>query len=469
MPTFKPAYLIHGDDHGRIAERRARLRALAESESGAQGVELLENEAASPEAVARALNAMTFAVGRRFIIVEGAERWKEKEIEPLEAALAQVAPDTTVAFFAREDSRAKAPTRLHEAVRRAGGDISAEESVKSWELPKWVAARAGELGIKLAPDAARVLVQQVGERQQRLLRELEKLALWVGDRAAVDAADVEELAAPSAESRAWSLADLLVEGDAPAATRSYLVLREQGERLPGLIYWMAQRVRLAHEVATALDAGEPAAQIKRRLRMPSRAADRLIAGARRAGADRLREAIARIADLELASRGGAAGSRRGHRCSDGDPGDRRGASGRRRLKHVQHDRHRDQHDEQHCERDSALNPAGLGLGRRHQRCRRDRRPGGALQRPGALGHQLVAFHRQPVPLAHGTIALEAQPVTLGEGGVTLGDRRVALGDDPLCRAPRRVCRRDGIPKLGLQLRHPFEPTRLLLALRRGRA
>ena len=23
MPTFKPAYLIHGDDHGRIAERRA--------------------------------------------------------------------------------------------------------------------------------------------------------------------------------------------------------------------------------------------------------------------------------------------------------------------------------------------------------------------------------------------------------------------------------------------------------------
>ena len=26
MPTWKPAYLIHGDDHGRIAERRASLR-----------------------------------------------------------------------------------------------------------------------------------------------------------------------------------------------------------------------------------------------------------------------------------------------------------------------------------------------------------------------------------------------------------------------------------------------------------
>ena len=48
MAAFKPAYLIHGDDHGRIAERRARLRALAEAESGAQGIELLEGEAATP-------------------------------------------------------------------------------------------------------------------------------------------------------------------------------------------------------------------------------------------------------------------------------------------------------------------------------------------------------------------------------------------------------------------------------------
>src|SRR5690242_17925745 len=103
MPSFKPAYLIHGDDHGRIAERRARLRALAERESGVQGIELLEGDQATPEAVAGALNAMTFAIGRRFVIVDGVERWKDKELDVLEAALRAIAPDTTVAFFARED------------------------------------------------------------------------------------------------------------------------------------------------------------------------------------------------------------------------------------------------------------------------------------------------------------------------------------------------------------------------------
>jgi DNA polymerase III subunit delta len=307
MPTFKPAYLIHGDDHGRIAERRRRLRALAENESGVQGIELFENEAAVPEAVANALNALTFAIGRRFIIVDGVERWTDKQLDPLVTALEQIPPDTTVAFFAREDSRTKAPARLHDAVEKAGGDISAETSVKPWELPKWVIARARELGLQLEPDTARALIAQVGERQQRLLRELEKLALHAGAGARVDASLLDELAAPSAEHRAWSLADTIVSGDAQAATALYLTLRSQGERLPGLLYWMSTRVRTAHEVATALEQGTPPAQIKRSLRMPSRAADRLIADAGRSGAENLQRTIEQLAELELASRGGGRG------------------------------------------------------------------------------------------------------------------------------------------------------------------
>lgn len=306
MATFKPAYLIHGDDHGRIAERRARLRQLAESQSGAQGLELLEG--ADPASVAAALNAMTFALGRRFIIVDGVERWKESELEPLETALAAVPPDTTVAFFAREEGRQKAPVRLHAAVRRAGGDVSAEQSVKPWELPRWVLARARETGVEIDLDAARTLVALVGERQQRLLRELEKLALAGGPGTRWDAAAVEELAAPSAERRAWSLADALLSGNGAPAMASYLALRAQGERTSGLVYWMAQRVRTALEVVQAIDRGQSASQVKQGLRMPARAADRLISDAQRAGEDRLRRALEEIADLEVSSRGGGRGS-----------------------------------------------------------------------------------------------------------------------------------------------------------------
>lgn len=312
-PSFKPAYLIHGDDHGRIAERRARLRELAESISGTEGVELLEGDEATAERAAAALDAMTLTLSRRFIIVDGAERWKDKELDALVASLQAMPPETTIAFFAREESRNKVPDRLVAAVRDGGGDISPEVSVKPWELPKWVSAHARELGVELEPDGARALVRHVGDRQQRLLRELEKLALGADEpdaehaAEALDAEAVERLTASSAERRAWTVADAVVAGDTRTAVTAYLQLRQQGERLPGLLYWISQRVRTAHEIAAALDAGEPPAQVKRRLRMPSRAADRLIADAQRTGSERLAEAVCEIADLELASRGGGMG------------------------------------------------------------------------------------------------------------------------------------------------------------------
>ena len=81
MAKLGPAYLIHGDDHGAVAERRARLRAISEQSGGSVSVELLEGEGGSPAAVARALSAMTLAIGRRVIIVDGVERWREADVD----------------------------------------------------------------------------------------------------------------------------------------------------------------------------------------------------------------------------------------------------------------------------------------------------------------------------------------------------------------------------------------------------
>ena len=316
MPALKPAYLIHGDDHGAIAERRARLKALAESDGDAGSVETLSGDAATPEGVALALSTMTFAIGRRVIVVDGAERFKEVEVqEHIAPAMAAMQPDTTIAFFAREEGRAKAPAALHGAVKAAKGQIVAEATIKPWELAGWVREQATRMGLSLDAFAAKTLVAQVGERQQRLLRELEKLALacdWPdGEGSAgkaplkITAEDVERQAAHSTAWRAFSFADALVSADGPDATRCYMRLRAQGERLSGLVYLMAQRLRDAEGVSVRLQAGEPPAEIKRSLRMPPRAADRFIADVARSEPERLRAAICRIADLELDTRGGA--------------------------------------------------------------------------------------------------------------------------------------------------------------------
>jgi DNA polymerase III subunit delta len=304
VPEFKPAYLIHGDDHGRIAERRAKLREIAEGESGTGGVEVFEGDASAPEAVALALSALTFAIGRRFLIVDGVERWKDAEVEAhLAPALAAMPPDTTVAFFAREEGRTKAPDKLGPAVEKAGGDVSAENALRARELPRWAVKEAERLGLTLEGAAAQALVAQVGDRQQRLLRELEKLALEHGAGAHIGVEEVEGAAAPSAERQVWSLVDALVARDRDQATRAFLELRAQGESLARLVPLMARRLRDVLAIAGRLEAGESPAQVKSSLKMSSWAADRRIKEARGTDADALRRALEALSELELASRG----------------------------------------------------------------------------------------------------------------------------------------------------------------------
>jgi DNA polymerase-3 subunit delta len=310
MADLKPAYLIHGDDHGAVAERRAGLKALAEQQGDAGSVEVLDGEAGTPAGVALALSVMTFAIGRRVIVVDGVERWKQGEVEQhLTSAMGQMPPETTVALFAREENRSKAPAAVHDAVKRAGGQIVAQTTVKPWELGKWAREQATRMGIALDAAAANALVAQVGGRQQRLLRELEKLALEVeneGDTQRVSVQDIDRRAAHSAEWRSFALADALVGGDTAQATLAYLRVRRQGERLAGLTYLMAQRVREALAVALRLQAGESVADVRRGLRMPPRAAERFVADVAKTDPDRLKKALGVLADMELDSRGGAA-------------------------------------------------------------------------------------------------------------------------------------------------------------------
>jgi len=304
LAAFKPAYLIHGDDHGRIGERRAALRALAERESGSGGVECFEGDAATPEALARALDAMTFAIGRRFLVIDGAERWKDADVTThLAPALRAIALDTTVAFFGREEGRLKVSAALVKAVEQAGGVVAIERTLKARDLPAWLQGEAGPLGVQLDRDGARALVALVGERQQRLMRELEKLAIELGPGAEIGRDDVEQSAAQSSERQVWGLVDALVAADRRSATSAYLTLDSQGESVGRLVGLLARRVRDVLAIARRLEAGVSAQQIKKDLKMSPWAADRRIAEARDSDSDRLARALEALAQLELASHG----------------------------------------------------------------------------------------------------------------------------------------------------------------------
>ena len=305
MAEMQALYLIAGGDGAKIDATRTRLRARAEREGGAAALEVFEPSEGrgmpDHEALLAAIPAMSLTESRRYLLADGIERWRDRQLEPVLAALGELPPDLTVVLICRD----KAPAKLVKAVKAAKGEVHEFEAPKARDLPRVLVADAQGLGYRLEPAAARMLVERMGANPTRLHTELERLALWAGEGGVVGAADLEEMIADTSETAVWSLSDALIEGDAAAALRIGERLIEQGENVTGLIYGLASRLRSACAAAAQLEEGIPPKQVEGSLKMHPYAAKQLVR--RLGGTDlaSLRLATETLADLELWCRGGA--------------------------------------------------------------------------------------------------------------------------------------------------------------------
>jgi len=300
VADLKPAYLVCGDDDAKIDAWRARVRRRAEGERGPGGLETFDARVSEPGEVVAALAALTFDPGTRYLLVDHAGAWKAGELAPLEAALAELPPDTVLVLIVR----GKARGQLVKAVETAGGDVREYQAPKPWALPKWCTERARELGVQLDKEAAKHLVARVGTRQQQLSRELEKLALAVHPNATVTVDDIERLASADAAPQVYDLADALVSGDLPASIALTEELGSHGERPSRLIYTIVRRLREVHRAATLLESGMPEQKVAEELRAPPWLAKKTVARARDADVEALERALCVFADLEIDLRGG---------------------------------------------------------------------------------------------------------------------------------------------------------------------
>jgi DNA polymerase III subunit delta len=300
VAELKPAYLICGDDDAKIDAWRARVRRRAEEERGPGGLETFEGSSSEPAEVAAALAALTFDPGTRYVLVDDAGAWKAAQLGPLEATLADMPQDTALVAIVRGKPRGQ----LAKMIEKAGGEVREYAAPKPWELPKWTVERGRELGLRVDKEAAKELVARVGQSQQRLSRELEKLALALHPRVEVSRADVDALAARDSAPQAYDLADALVAGDLRATLALAEQLESHGERPGRLVFPVVRRLREVHRAAALLDSGMPDAKVGEALRAPPWLAKKTVARAKKADRAALERAICVFADLEIEMRGG---------------------------------------------------------------------------------------------------------------------------------------------------------------------
>ena len=307
MAELLSAYLIIGTDRPKVTRALRRLR----DRVGEAATEHLSAHDASGDDVAAACNALgLFTVERRLVIVDSVERWKAPDVKAVEEYLKRPAPTTVLALVGDEVKRDSA---LAKAVAKAGEvlvyDLPTRGRSSKADLPKWVEQQFTERGVHIDRDAARALVELVGDNADEILTEVDKLTTWaagerIGEREVADLVPARAEIPPFDLTDAWGRRDVaavlaaserLVErsGDAP---RDVLL------RTAGLLTNHIGRVRDCQ----ALDAeGVPPAAGAERLKRNRYYVQKLYEQARNFSPEELGDAVVRLAELDWTLKGGS--------------------------------------------------------------------------------------------------------------------------------------------------------------------
>jgi DNA polymerase-3 subunit delta len=295
---LKPVYLIVGSDRPKVARAVRRLR----DRLGIDAAEVTTASETPGEAAVAACNALgLFTDEARLVIVEDVERWRADDAKAIAAYLESPAPSTVLALVGEG---VKADSVLTKACKKAG-DVLSYDAPKKRDLPRWIAGELKRRGASAGDDVCRALAELVGDDLIALGTEVDKLATWANGRE-LTVADVERLAVPRAETTLYSLNDAWGNRDVAAVLEAAEAILERSPRelgrIVGSLVGHVGRVRACQALAAE---GVRPREAAGRLKMHPWVAEKAFAQAANFSVDELRDAVVRLAALDLAVKGGS--------------------------------------------------------------------------------------------------------------------------------------------------------------------
>ena len=275
--------LLHGADVQLLDDALAAVTAalFTDPSERALGREILDGREVDAETVVRSAMMLPFMTVARLVAVRRAQALEAKSGAALNAYAKDPNPATRLLLLAED---ALGVSRERKTAHWLLGAIPAEAVIplparQGRQLEDWLRGRAGEEGITLGEEAARTLVQWVGDDSARLLGEVRKAALV--NSASASTVGVREVSAIVGEQRMSDVFDLtraVERRDTGLALRllERLLVTEEPLRLLALL---TRGVRSAWAVPDSHRRGQSIEQIARSQRLSIPVVEKLVAQA----------------------------------------------------------------------------------------------------------------------------------------------------------------------------------------------
>ncbi|HEY3265703.1 MAG TPA: DNA polymerase III subunit delta [Armatimonadota bacterium] len=244
-----PVYLLKGKEGVRRGEALSGLiDRLTDAAFRDFDLERIDGRSATAEQVLSAAGAAPFASPRRLTVVEDAQRMAPDAVQKLQKLLStQIGARSAVVFVAGETGdgeKVQGVMRRLENLAKSMGVVRSFDPLKPAEAAQWLTRAVQSAGHTLEPEARIEMLARVGPNLGVLEREVEKLAVFAGDRKAITRADVVAVTPESAEYSVFALVDAVSEGRVAAAMHVLHGLRAANEPAQRIMPLLARQMRL---------------------------------------------------------------------------------------------------------------------------------------------------------------------------------------------------------------------------------
>jgi DNA polymerase-3 subunit delta len=201
-----PVYLLYGPEEYLIEEEIQKLldQTLSQKEKGLN-LHLFSAAVHSSRDIVQAAQTLPMFSQYRFVLVSEADEFDEDKMKVLLEYVQNPAPTTCFVIYAQTLGLWK----RHRGEIEKKGKVIECTRLKGRTLVSWVRKRMTEKGKGLSEEAANYLVEVVGDHLHDLENVLEKVFLSVGERRAIELADVEGVASDVKISTVFDLMDAI--------------------------------------------------------------------------------------------------------------------------------------------------------------------------------------------------------------------------------------------------------------------
>ncbi|MDD4872764.1 MAG: DNA polymerase III subunit delta [Kiritimatiellae bacterium] len=267
-------YLIYGDEYLVSSSAKEKVESLVPRENQVFGLEIIDGNADSVDAAVNAvdkcreaLQTVGFMGGNKVVwfrdvnflydSVTGRSQFVKERVEGLAAFIKDGLPDgqKLVVTSPKVDKR----YAFYKACKEAGDVHEFAVPDKAYMAEKQAMQTVFDCfkkaGLRIDEDVAHVFLVKVGTDTRQIVNEIEKLAVYLGNRKEVSANDIQAVVSSSREALAWDLADAFGKRDLKLAISVLRQLLFQKESAIGLIIALENRVRDLMIYREAIDNG----------------------------------------------------------------------------------------------------------------------------------------------------------------------------------------------------------------------